>query len=116
MGIKYPFAQDKKNTVYARSQTSAVGYLLRSKGIRVPVLTFYNILRTKASTELKIKIVILLNVTSCNAEYVHTHQPFGDVWYGCWMKFLRYYSAFLPDYTVFVLLTRKSVGMKYNKV
>jgi hypothetical protein len=83
---------------YCVCQESNIGhqllrYLLHSWGIRVPVLTFYKIVRTKAPTEVTIKIVILLNVTSCNLLFVYTHQPFGEFWYGCWcwcwMKFLR---------------------------
>jgi hypothetical protein len=78
-----PVGQDKKNKDRAGNQISAVklvGYLLHSLGIRVLVLTFYKTARTKALTEVEIKIVILLNVIPCNLVHMHTHQPFGEIW------------------------------------
>lgn len=81
---------------YCVRQESNIGraprrVLTHSWGIRVPVLTFYKIVRTKAPTEVKIKIVTILNVTSCNSLFVYTLQRFVVFWYGwwCWMKFLR---------------------------
>jgi len=81
---------------YCVCQESNIGraprsVLIHSWGIRVPVLILYKIVRTKVPTEVKIKIVILLIVTSCNSLFVYTHQPFGEFWYccWCWMKFLR---------------------------